>query len=275
VIVEVGAGVRQFKPGDRIAVYLAVGCGVCGFCRMGNHHLCPKWKCLGFTTDGGNAEYLVVPERNCLRIPDSMSFVAAAISTDAFGTLYSACKKLKVNGASTIGVWGLGPMGSSGVLAAKSLGARVVALDPIQERRAFAEGLGADLTIDPSANDAVEQLAEFTGGAGLSAAIDCSGHGAAQNMALDSTAPLGSVALIGEARETTIHPSDQLIRKQISLFGSWYFAIHEYEEITATIEAQKIDLDQLATHRFDLEEAETAFRLFDERKTEKAVFVLP
>src|SRR3954470_9405959 len=62
VIVEVGAGVRQFKPGDRIAVYLAVGCGVCGFCRMGNRHLCPTWKCLGFTTDGGNAEYLVVPE---------------------------------------------------------------------------------------------------------------------------------------------------------------------------------------------------------------------
>jgi propanol-preferring alcohol dehydrogenase len=45
---------------------------------MGDYFLCPQWRCLGFTADGGNAEYLVVPERNCLRIPDAMSYVAAA-----------------------------------------------------------------------------------------------------------------------------------------------------------------------------------------------------
>jgi L-iditol 2-dehydrogenase len=273
VIVKAGDSVRELKVGDRVAVYLAVGCGVCEFCRMGNFHLCPKWKCLGFTADGGNAEYLVVPERNCLRIPDSMSFVAAAISTDAFGTLYSACRKLCLNGASTIGIWGLGPMGSSGVLAAKALGARVVAFDPIKHRRKFADGLGADLTLDPTAKDAVAQVAEFAGGGGLAAAIDCSGNEAAQNMALDSTAPLGRVAFVGEAAKTTIQPSDQLIRKQLTLIGSWYFAIHEYDEIVRVIETKRIDLDQLATHRFNLDEAETAFRMFDERQTEKAVFV--
>src|SRR4029078_8783390 len=46
VIVKAGEGVRQFRLGDRVAVYLAVGCGVCSFCRMGNFHLCDKWKCL-------------------------------------------------------------------------------------------------------------------------------------------------------------------------------------------------------------------------------------
>jgi propanol-preferring alcohol dehydrogenase len=274
VIVKAGAGVAQFEVGDRIAVYLAVGCGVCEYCRMGNFHLCATWKCLGFTADGGNAEYLVVPERNCLRIPDSMSYVAAAISTDAFGTLYSAAKKLQVSGASTVGIWGLGPMGSSGILAAKALGARVVALDPIKDRREFANGLGADLSLDPTSAETPAALAEFTNGAGLSAAIDCSGNAAAQNMALDQTRPLGRVAFIGEAKETTIRPSEQLIRKELTLIGSWYFAIHEYAEITRVIEAKGIDLEKLATHRFPLDEAETAFRMFDERKTEKAVFVV-
>lgn len=274
VIMQVGSGVRMFKPGDRVAVYLGIGCGVCTYCRTGNFHLCPTWKCLGFTADGGNAEYLVVPERNCLPIPDSMSFVAAAISTDAFGTLYSACKKLQVSGASTIGIWGLGPMGSSGVLAAKALGSRVVVLDPIAERREFALGLGADLAIDPTRPDARDVLDAFTAGAGLTAAIDCSGNSAAQNMALDATTPLGRVAFIGEARETTIRPSDQLIRKQITLIGSWYFGISEYAEIVRVTVDRKIDLERLATHRFSLDEAETAFRLFDERKTEKAVFVM-
>ena len=273
-IVRTGEGVRQFTIGDRVAVYLAVGCGVCGYCRMGNFHLCRDWSCLGFTADGGNAEYLVVPERNCLAIPDSMSYVAAAISTDAFGTLFSACRKLGVSGASTIGIWGLGPMGSSGVLAAKALGGRVVALDPIAERRAFVEDLGADLTIDPTAAAARERLDAFTGGVGLSAAIDCSGNGAAQNMALDAVKPLGRVAFVGEAAETTIRPSDQLIRKQVSLIGSWYFGIHEYADIVDTIVSRDIDLERLATHSFRLDEAETAFRLFDQRKTEKAVFVM-
>jgi L-iditol 2-dehydrogenase len=272
VVAETGPGVRAFGVGDRVAVYLGVGCGACAFCRMGNFHLCPTWRCLGFTTDGGNAEYLVVPERNCLRIPPQMSFVAAAVSTDAFGTLYSACRKLGVSGEGAVGIWGLGPMGSSGILAAKALGARVAALDPIAERRAFACTLGADLVLDPTQPEVLEQVQAF-GNGGLAASIDCSGNPAAQNMALDATRPLGHVAFIGEAQESTIRPSEQLIRKQITLIGSWYFNIAEYDEIVRTIVTHGIDLERLATHRFRLDEAETAFRMFDARETEKAVFV--
>ena len=274
IVVETGAAVRQFKKDDRVAIHLAIGCGVCGHCRGGNFHLCAKWKCLGFTADGGNAEYVAVPERNLLRLPDKLSFLAGAISTDAFGTLCSACRKLGINGLSTVGVWGLGPMGSAGVLAAKALGGRVVALDPIAERREFALKMGADLVLDPSLPTAREQIMDFTGGTGLNAAIDCSGNGAAQNMALDVAAAFGKVALVGESRELTIRPSEQLIRKQVTVMGSWYFGIAEYDDILKIIDAAEIDLEKLATHTFSLDEAETAFRLFDERKTEKAVFVL-
>ena len=272
IIEEIGAGVHTFRAGDRVAVHLALGCGTCSACRRGLFHLCPTWKCIGFTANGGNAEYLVVPERNCLRIPAGMSYVAAAVSTDAFGTLYSACKKLGVSGAARLGIWGLGPMGTAGVLAARALGAQVVALDPIAERRHFAEGLGADLTLDPTRPETLEALRTFSGGDGLEAAIDCSGNPAAQNMALDAVQPLGRVAFVGESRETTIRPSEQLLRKQITLIGSWYFGISEYDEISRVI-ARGIDLERLVTHTFPLEEAETAFGLFDQRQTEKAVFV--
>lgn len=274
IVTEVGDAVTEFKPGDRVAVYLGVGCGVCTYCRQGIYFLCKKWTCLGFTANGGNAEYLAVPARNLLKIPDWMSYVAAAISTDAFGTLFSAARKLGVNGASTVGIWGLGPMGSSGVLAVKALGGRVVALDPIAERRQFAEELGADLVLDPTDPAAPDKIRAFSGGDGLTGAIDCSGNAAAQNMALDLAAPLSKVAFVGEARETPIKPSDQLIRKQLTLFGSWYFSIWEYADILHVLEAHQIDLERLATHRFSLDEAETAFRMFDERKTEKAVFVM-
>lgn len=274
VVVEIGEAVSEFATGDRVAVHLAVGCGVCPHCRTGHFYLCAKWQCLGFTRDGGNAEFLKVPARNLLHIPNDMSFVAAAISTDAFGTLFSACRKLDVSGASSIGIWGLGPMGSSGVLAAKALGGRVVALDPIPGRREFASSLGADLVLDPTAPQVLAQIREFSGGEGLTGALDCSGNAAAQNMALDSTAPMGKVAFVGEAAETTIKPSDQLIRKQLSVFGSWYFPIAEYADVLAAVRDHHIDLERLATHTFSLDEAEKAFRMFDLRQTEKAVFVL-
>ncbi|MGI9416566.1 MAG: zinc-binding dehydrogenase [Geminicoccaceae bacterium] len=273
IVVKTGDAVTTFKEGDKVAVYLAIGCGVCTHCRCGNHHLCAGWDCLGFTVDGGNAEFLKVPARNLLKTPDHMSHLAAAISTDAFGTLFSACRKLGIDGLSKIGIWGLGPMGSSGVLAAKALGGDVVALDPIEERRVFAKKLGADLVLDPTDPDALDQVKEFSGGDGITGAIDCSGNNAAHNMALDATAALGRVAFIGEADQSTIKPSEQLIRKQLTVFGSWYFGTNEYQDILNIIEAQKIDLERLATHTFKLEEAEKAFHMFDRRETEKAVFV--
>jgi propanol-preferring alcohol dehydrogenase len=223
--------------------------------------------------DGGNAEFLRVPERNCMRIPDSMSFVAASVSTDAFGTLYSAVKKLGVSGASIVAIFGLGPMGSAGILAAKALGARVIAIDPLEARRAFAMEMGADLTLGTDRN-VIGTLLEETGGIGVDAAIDCSGNVAAQNAALDATRPFGRVAFIGEARETTIRPSEQFLRKQLTLIGSWYFGIAEYDEILRCIAGRLVPLEKLVTHTFDLSEAPEAFRLFDARKTEKAVFVM-
>lgn len=272
VVVEIGSGVDQFAVGDHVAVYLAVGCGVCAHCRSGHHYLCATWRCLGFTADGGNAEFLRVPQRNLLKTNKAISHVAAAISTDAFGTLFSASRKLGVDGSSRIGIWGLGPMGSSGVLAVKALGGSVVALDPIEERRMFALSLGADLVLDPTDPGTVAALKEFSGGDGLSGAVDCSGNSGAHNMALDALAPMGKLALVGESAQSTIRPSDQLIRKQLTVFGSWYFGINEYEDILDTVINKKIDLERLATHRFSLDQAERAFRMFDNRQTEKAVF---
>jgi propanol-preferring alcohol dehydrogenase len=274
IVEKVGPGVRSLVPGDRVAVYLAIGCGHCRYCRHGDYHLCPDWECLGFTRDGGNAELLVVPERNCLRLPDDMSFIAGAVSTDAFGTLYSACRKLGVAGDKTVAIFGLGPMGSAGVLAAKAGGARVIAIDPIAERRKFALDLGADGAIDPQAGPDVAKLREETDGEGVDIEIDCSGNGKAQNAALDAARRFGKVAFIGESRETTINPSDQLIRKQLTLIGSWYFNISEWDDIVRVITTQKIPLEKLVTHTFSLDDAPTAFRMFDDRQTEKAVFVL-
>ncbi len=144
----------------------------------------------------------------------------------------------------------------------------------IEERLELARTeLGADYTINGNTEDVVSRIREITNGKGADAAIDCSGSPIAENQALDSVRTHGRVAFVGECRESTIKPSEQLIRKQLTLIGSWYFPIQEYEEITEFIVRKNVPVEKLVTHTFRLEEAEKAFRLFDERKTEKAVFV--
>lgn len=126
--------------------------------------------------------------------------------------------------------------------------------------------------INSQSTDAVQEILKITGD-GADAAIDCSGNPNAENNALNCVRPHGRVAFIGENSKTTIDPSNQFIRKQISLIGSWYFPIWEYEEIANFIIRKKIPAEKLVTHTFKLKDAETAFGLFDNKETGKVVFV--
>jgi propanol-preferring alcohol dehydrogenase len=272
-VIEIGEGVSGIAVGDRVAVYLAIGCGHCSHCLRGDRMLCPTWKCLGFDVDGGDADYLVVPAVNCLRLPDEISYEAGALLTDMVGTQYHTQKRLGVSGATTLAVFGIGPMGAAGVLVAKGRGARVIAIDSVPHRLELARRLGADVVLDPSRDDVAACIAELTGGEGVDAAVDCSGAPAAQNAALDVTRKRGAVAFVGESRETTINPSDQMIRKLLTVFGAWYFPLWEFPEIARFAIDQKLPVEQLVSHRFALEDAEEAFRRFDARETEKAIFV--
>ncbi|MBK5482583.1 MULTISPECIES: zinc-dependent alcohol dehydrogenase family protein [unclassified Peribacillus] len=273
IITELGEGVTTFKTGDRVAVYLALGCGECAHCKSGYKMFCKEFKCIGFDSHGGDADYMVVPAENCMRLPDDMSFLTAAVSTDAVGTLFHAQKRLAISGRDKLVIFGMGPMGAAGVMIGNALGATVIAVDMLDERLEMAKELGAAYIINGKNANVQDEISRITNGLGADAAIDCSGSPFAQNDALDCVRAHGRVAFVGESKETTIKPSAQLIRKQISVIGSWYFPIQEFDEITEFIVRKKLPVERLVTHKFRLEEAETAFQLFDERKTEKAVFV--
>jgi threonine dehydrogenase-like Zn-dependent dehydrogenase len=272
-VVDVGSGVDGIRPGDRVAVYLAIGCGHCRWCHSGYRMLCPEFKCLGFDVDGADADYLVAPAVNCLKLPDKLSFEAGAVMTDMIGTQYSAQKRLGVSGATTLAVFGIGLMWAAGVLIGKARGARVIAVDVLDDRLRMAKELGADEVVNSGNEDATARLRELTDGTGVDVAIDCSGNGKAQNSALDSARRFGSVAFVGESKSTTINPSDQFIRKQLQVIGAWYFPLSEFEEISQFIVERQIPVEKMITHRFSLDKAPEAFRMFDERKTEKAIFV--
>lgn len=272
-VMAVGEGVSAVHPGERVAIHLAIGCGICAYCRSGYTMLCASWKCLGFDVDGGDADYMLAPARNCLKLPDQLSYDAGAVMTDMVGTQYHTQKRLGVSGTDTVAVFGLGPMGAAGVLIAKARGARVIAVDVLESRLAMAHQLGADELVNSVKEDPVERLRALTQGDGVDMAIDCSGNPTGQNAALDSTRKQGAVAFVGESRSTTINPSDQMIRKLLTVIGAWYFPIGEWSEFARFVVERKIPVENMITHRFPLQDAAEAFRLFDQRETEKAVFV--
>lgn len=273
VVAAIGAGVTSVAVGDRVAGYLPVGCGRCEECFAGYFMLCPTWACLGFDLDGGDADYFVIPEVNALPLPAGVSFVAGAVMTDMIGSQHHTQKVMGVRGGQTVAVIGLGPMGGAAVLVAKAFGARVIAIDLLKERLELASQLGADHVVQAGSGDELAQILELTRGLGVDAAIDCSGSPPGQNLALDAARKRGAVAFVGESRATEINPSDQIIRKLLTVVGGWYFPRYEWDEIARLVVDTRMPVERLVTHTFDLTDAAQAFAAFDRRETEKAVFV--
>lgn len=272
-VVAVGPHVTSVQVGDRVAGYLAIAGAQSRYGALGLPMLDPDWKCFGFDVHGGDAEYFVLPERNCLPLPEQISYPAGAVLTDMVGTQYSTQKRLGVSGRHTVAVVGLGPMGAAAVLVAKAFGARVIAVDVLASRLQQAEALGADETVDSAQEDARARLAELTDGDGPDIVIECSGNPAGQNLALDAAARLGSVAFVGESRTTEINPSDQIIRKLLTVIGGWYFARGEWDELVRFVVERAVPIERLISHEFTIEQAEQAFAMFDRRETDKAVFI--
>ena len=272
-VVAVGPNVTSTKVGDRVAGYLAIADPNAPYSAQGLPMLEPGWKCFGFDVHGGDAEYFLLPERNCLPLPESISFKAGAVLTDMVGTQYSTQKRLGVSGRQTVAVVGLGPMGAAAVLVAKALGARVIAVDVLDSRLQQASDLGADDVVNSAATDAAEAIRGLTRGIGADVVIECSGNPRGQNSALDAAARRGAVAFVGESRATEINPSDQIIRKLLTVIGGWYFGRGEWDEIVRFVEDRAVPVEKLISHEFSIEQAEEAFAAFDRRETEKAVFV--
>ena len=276
IVAQTGPDVRRVREGDRVAIIAFTSCGDCDYCRTGEPMLCAEMGVIGFTAHGGDADYLVVPERMCLPLPDAVSDVVGAISTDVLGNLYSTMNELELSADDLVAIAGCGPMGLAGVLAAAARGATVVAIDPIDSRLQIARELGAQYTINPDRTDPLAAVQEISPG-GVDKAVDCSATNGGINTVLNVTGNHGVVAQIGEPgdKPITINPSEQLIRKKLTYLGSWYFKLTEWDEIIDFI--LKIGNDKaerIVSHRYRLEEeaASEGFRLFSEHKTLKVVF---
>jgi len=276
VVAACGLGVTDSEAviGQRVMVHHYKGCGQCKHCRVGWSQLCPRGCVVyGMTGHGGHAPFMTVPARTLVPLPEAVSFEEGAAISCGTGTAYGALKRLDVSGRDTLAVFGQGPVGLSATMLGKAMGARVIAIDVGAERRQLARELGADTVIDPGADDPVRALRELTHGEGVEVALDCSGNSEARVAAVRSACTWGRVGFVGEGNKTTFDISQDMIRRQLTVHASWTFSAVGQEECARFIAARKIPLARLLTHRFDLDAAEAAYRLFDTQTTGKGVFI--
>lgn len=274
VVAEIGPGVdSSVRVGDRVMVYHYTGCGMCRECRGGWTQMCERGTGLiGATQHGGHAEFLKVPAVTLLSLPDELTFSAGAAICCGTGTAYGALLRLDLSARDTLAVFGLGPVGQAAVQLATAMGVSVIGVDVATERVTLGERFGAAHAIDSSVDDPVGAIRELTGGRGVSAGLDVSGASAARQAAVSSAANWGKVAFVGHAEAATeIDVSRQMIRKQVTLIGSYTFSDVGQADCARFIADHGVDADLVFTDRWSIDDAERAYAEFDKQTGGKAV----
>jgi alcohol dehydrogenase, propanol-preferring len=165
-VVAMGHGVKQIKEGDRVGVpWLFEACGLCDFCLTGRENMCPSAIYGGYTANGGFAEYCVAPAAYVARIPDGLDAIAAGPIICAGVTTYKGIKVAGCKPGDWFVVSGVGGLGHLAVQYATAMGLQVVAVDVADDKLALAKRLGATLTVNAKAVDAVKAVQEAVDGA--------------------------------------------------------------------------------------------------------------
>jgi threonine dehydrogenase-like Zn-dependent dehydrogenase len=215
-----------------------------------------------------------VPVSTLVPLPDSLSFVTGAAISCGTGTAWGALRRVNLQGGETIAIFGQGPVGLSATQLAVVMGARVLAIDIAPERRRLAREFGAHEVIDPAAGDVVAAIRDLTHGEGAHKTLDASSAPEARAAAVRSVRSWGTACFVGERGQVTLDVSPDLLRRQVTLVGSWTFSKQGQAECAEFVADRHVDVEKLFTHRWKLEQAEEAYQLFDTQTTGKAV-ILP
>jgi threonine dehydrogenase-like Zn-dependent dehydrogenase len=273
-VVALGPGTVRLSVGDRVAVYHISGCGQCDDCVRGYQISCssPKRAAYGWQRDGGHAERMLTEERDCIVLPESVSFLDGACVACGFGTAYEGLLRAAVSGRDSLAVVGLGPVGLAAGLLGKALGAVPrVGMDPSAARRKRALELGAvEVACGPEELDVIRAPLA----AGAHVAVDCSGSTAGRSAALSLLRSRGRLVLIGEGNSFEVpEASPTLIHQQITVHGSWVTNLSHMRELVERLPVWGLHPEVVVSDQFSLEQASEAYRLADQGQSGKVAIV--
>jgi (R,R)-butanediol dehydrogenase/meso-butanediol dehydrogenase/diacetyl reductase len=232
-VVETGDGVTTAAPGDRVAIEPVYRCDVCPPCQSGLYNVCQQIGFHGLMSDGGMAEYTVVPERMVHKLPDTVSAELGAM-VEPMSVSYHAAKLGRVEPGEHAVVFGAGPIGIGLWFALRGLGVEdITVVEPSPQRRAAIESLGANDVIDPQQADPGQHVQSRTKNRGAAAAYDAAGVQATVESGLDCLGArkrLVSVAIYEQPLTTTLL---KLVMSESQIHGSLCYTAEDYRAVIA------------------------------------------
>ncbi len=226
-LVKVGSEIKEFKPGEKINIAPAIGCGNCYDCKNGHSNLCNDLETIGYQYDGGFAEYMEIPfkafkEGNVIKVMDSIDSKEAAVA-EPIACCINAQEYLDIEREDNVVIFGAGFIGCMHAELALSKGAANVIIVELSEKRARrADEMIEDLVvINPTETGLKEEIYNLTDDRGADVAITACSSGKAQESAQEIIANRGRISLFGglPGESKGFVDSNKIHYKELSIFG--------------------------------------------------------
>lgn len=267
IITQVGNNVTKFKVGDRVTCPPLIPCFKCKYCEMGEYSLCEDYDYYGSRRDGAFAQYIAVKEGNLLKVSENISYEDAA-TTDPCANALHGMARAEFKQGDSVCIYGAGPIGLFAVQYAKIKGAsKIIAVDIWDQKLDMALKNGADIVINSQNSNPVDEVMKVTEGLGADVVIDFSGAPVCQKFSIQSAAKLGRVVFLGishKGLELSEKEVDQIMRKQLSVKGSWNsftkpFPGSDWTGAIDLFENHGMTAKDIISHRLTLDEAPKIF----------------
>ena len=252
-IEKLGSGVSGLSVGDRVVLDTMLTCEECWWCLAGRRYQCDRMAVAGFGLDGGLAEYLVWPASHAIPLPDNVTSEEAALVEPGSVALH-AVRRGMIEAGQTVAVLGVGTVGMLAMQAAKSRGARVIAIDTRPMSLELAAELGADSTVNAGADDALAALLEETGGVGPDVVIDAAGGKTTAETAIRWVRRGGRVVLVAIYTATPPFDFNDIMAREVDVVGSLACERRDVEEIVALIAKGAVRTRPLISGTISLDE---------------------
>jgi propanol-preferring alcohol dehydrogenase len=254
VVEAVGGQVSTVTEGDRVCLHYLLTCGDCAYCTAGHEQFCPQGQMIGKHTDGGYAEYIALPARNAVLLPDEIPFEQGAILMCSSATSFHALRKARMAAGETVAVFGSGGLGMSAIQLARAFGAlEVYAVDIAEAKLELAASYGA-IPVNAASSDPVAEIRRLTSGRGVDVAVEVIGLRETMEQVVQSLAILGRAVLAGIAdRPFVIDSYAELLGREAEVIGSSDHLLQEMPLLLELARRGSLDLSRVVARAVPLE----------------------
>ncbi len=265
---------ENVTKGQRVLIPAVLTCGECRFCRMGRENICSRMRMLGNHFDGAYAEYVAVPAKDVVDLPESIPLEEASIIADAISTPYHAVKnRARVQPGDTVVVFGCGGVGINAVQLAAVAGGYVIAVDVNDRKLQWAKEFGAAKTVNATTVKRVsKEIKKLTGG-GADIAMEVIGNPRTIEEAFECVRVGGRLCVVGYTSEAISLVAGKIMFKEIEVLGSLGCRPLDYVPLIRMVEQGKVEVKKLVTHRFGLDELEKAFEVMKEGVSLRSIVI--